>query len=772
MLGVRRPLGVAACLLVIIIALSALRIPEDYLGIFRACDEADTMLNNRQYCEFSGEIYHKEIKTGGQTVYYLRDATLSNGNVIFSQVSFFLSVESDEIPLFSNVSGTGEVYCLKKAANEGNFDEKKYYNSLGLICGIKKCSINEIGLSPLSHLDALYRLRRRVAILYEKLLPSEESGLLSAIALGDKAQLDSQVKDMFLGAGIVHILAVSGLHISLICMSLFSMMRRLGLGYGISGGCSCGIAIIYVIMAGMSVSSLRACGMFLIYMFAEILGESYDMATALGLMAIIILMINPCYIINSGFIFSFGAVFAVSFVARPIAEMYLQFEKANRESKVAVKGIGILHDKNVLLNIKSKVVQSMLFSVSVTLGTLPLSCYFNYQVPLLGVLLNIILIPFLPVLLGCGLLGGFLGCICYEIGEILIYPCHLILFSYEWAASQANKVSEAVLICGRPSIWKMILYSTLQIIIIATMNRLFFDKEYPVDLRRSAYFARLGCTVTASLLLSLMLLIPAKKSFEVDILDVGQGDGIYICTPEGVSFFIDGGSSDVKEVGKYRILPFLKYKGVGNIRYWFVTHSDKDHVSGLVEIIESGYSVDNIVFAKNAVEGDYFEELKDAALNNNINICYMSQGDNCGTQRLKLSCLYPKYQPTAGDDEDANAMSLVLLMGYDTDYDNNYYESEDTVGLFTGDIGSNQEKNLVESYARTLSRVDFIKVAHHGSKYSNCVSLVESLGDCEAYISCGYNNSYGHPHKETLERFSEADIIVHRTDMQGQLKIK
>ena len=83
------------------------------------------------------------------------------------------------------------------------------------------------------------------------------------------------------------------------------------------------------------------------------------------------------------------------------------------------------------------------------------------------------------------------------------------------------------------------------------------------------------------MLFLLFLLFPQKKSFEIDFLDVGQGDGIYLCTGGGTSMFIDGGSTDVKQVGKYRILPFLKAKGVSEISYWFVSHTDTDHVSGL-----------------------------------------------------------------------------------------------------------------------------------------------------------------------------------------------
>ncbi|MCF0185648.1 MAG: DNA internalization-related competence protein ComEC/Rec2 [Bacteroidaceae bacterium] len=781
---VKRPLGGFACVLVMIIALSAFCIPEDILGVRRPFALAESFLTDGEMLDFEGFVYHKENKAGGQVIYYLRDATLSNGKASLSQVSFFISLNDDRIPIFSKVCGSGKTYCFGSARNEGNFDEKNYYYSLGLVCGVKKCQVDEILPGQFSWLDGLYGIRKSVAEVYLNILPSEESGLLSAIALGEKSDLDAKVKDMFLGAGIVHILAVSGLHISLICMGLYRILKGRGFSFAVSGGLASFVAVMYVIMAGMSVSSLRAGGMFLIYMLSQVLGENYDMATSLGVMAILLLVKNPMYITNTGFVFSFCAMASVLFVARPLGKMYSEYADLRKESKVLTLGLNAKHQVSLKDRALKGIFSSLIFSFGITLGMLGVTCYLNYQFPVVSVGLNFLLLPFLPALLGFGLAGGITGCFWSGFGEILLMPCHVILYTYEWIADKASLMPGAVMICGKPTLCRAVIYTVLQILLVRIVSEKRLNPLKAVMAAKNEAKNRLVFTVIMMTALTLIVLIPSRTHFEVDVLDVGQGDGIFIRSDEGVNFFIDGGSTNEKQVGKYRILPFLKYKGAGKIDYWFVTHTDEDHVSGLIELLNSGYRVKNIVLSPEAELGDSFELLIQAAEDTGCEISVMKEGDFCGTKSLKFVCLGPEAGcesylgagevTVKGGEEiaegDANASSLVLMMGYDSDRDKSFFAKEDEVWLFTGDIGSDQEKKLVLSYGEALSKVDCLKVAHHGSRYSSCNEFLEAVGGGKALISCGERNSYGHPHQAVLERLAETGFEIRRTDKEGQLK--
>jgi competence protein ComEC len=257
-------------------------------------------------------------------------------------------------------------------------------------------------------------------------------------------------------------------------------------------------------------------------------------------------------------------------------------------------------------------------------------------------------------------------------------------------------------------------------------------------------------------------LIPRNGSFEIDILDVGQGDGIYIDSGDGVLFFIDGGSTSSESVGQYTLLPFLKYKGADSIDYWFVSHMDEDHVSGVLELLEYGYRIENIVLSSEIPEGETLSQLLTLAELNSTNIIYMKQGDICGSGHLSFTCVYP-YKGMVSDD--VNDLSLCLLMNYDRNADGRYEYS----AFFGGDIAAEQEKAIVAS--GLVGHVNLLKVSHHGSRFSSDSTFLEVLSPNVAVISCAKVNSYGHPSAEAIERLETAVGYIYYTMNSGRIRV-
>ena len=269
---------------------------------------------------------------------------------------------------------------------------------------------------------------------------------------------------------------------------------------------------------------------------------------------------------------------------------------------------------------------------------------------------------------------------------------------------------------------------------------------------------------------------------ELAVLDVGQGDGIYLRTSDGQDIFIDGGSTSISKVGTYRILPFLKCKGVKEIDYWFVSHADKDHVSGLQEILMDGYCVKNLVFSDAVIMDETYEELMTLAEHVGTEVVHMGYLDCLHMRETKITSVFP-YEGFS--TEDKNAASLVL-----------YYEDGAFDGLFTGDIGTEEEAWIAEHCSEWLqasvnnttkeqvsgaadrnslcerTEIDFYKVAHHGSRYSNGEEILEILKPEVAVISCGVNNQYGHPHGDTLARLENAGCEVWNTAESGQVTLE
>lgn len=253
----------------------------------------------------------------------------------------------------------------------------------------------------------------------------------------------------------------------------------------------------------------------------------------------------------------------------------------------------------------------------------------------------------------------------------------------------------------------------------------------------------------------LLLIHPAGK-MQLTFLDVGQGDCIYIENTNGNCYLVDGGSSSVKEVGKYRILPFLKYQGVSHLEAVFITHPDEDHCNGIRELILSGRKegilIKHLVLPDIAYEAKNqpYQELEKLAKGAEIPVFYMSRGQKITDGRLTLTCLYPDKGEAC---EEANEYSIVLEVHYA------HFRA-----MLTGDVEGRGEQKLLQYLQKEPEdeRLTVLKAAHHGSGYSTSDELLDSRMPAYAAISCGRNNSYGHPHKELLERLKahHAEVLI------------
>ena len=337
------------------------------------------------------------------------------------------------------------------------------------------------------------------------------------------------------------------------------------------------------------------------------------------------------------------------------------------------------------------------------------------------------------------------------------------------------------------------------------------------------------CLIICGVMLSASVLFITSNhnydDFEMDMVDVGQGDGILVVGDN--NYFFDGGSTDVKNVGTYRILPFLKYKGIDHIDYWFVSHVDSDHISGLIEALDAGYSISNIVVDKYMLDEDNYRDIENLANDNDVNVIVMKKGDVVAEDNLKLLCVF------AGSDEidDINGNSLGILgeyieedrnvkffiggdmtvdsekcllgnvlerggdsLGYDTSAssgDSLHHNSlTNSVDSCYGDTYKNSRNSLYKGDSKSfdglleyptnasrddlrdmLSDVDILKLSHHGSKSSSSEEFLKMLSPKISLISAGVNNRYHHPSKEVVSRLDELGIPHMCTQDYGRLHL-
>jgi competence protein ComEC len=612
----------------------------------------------------------------------------------------------------------------------------------------------------------------------------------------------------------------------MIGMGLYRFLRKRGSGFLGSFLAATPVIFLYAVMTGNSVSTQRAVGMLVFAMLAAVFGRTYDPLNALGGMVLILLWQNPFWLWYSGFQLSVCAIFGVTLVGN-----YLQVEEeeasevgsartfaqglasvgakfglcgvAGTQAAGTVASQAVTHGTEANLGRESeramqrrgsratKLMNKLYMAAAIWMTSLPLVAYYYYEVPTYAVLLNMLILPLLPALFFFGLVGGLVGCVWLSAAKILLYPCNIILSIYDFLATACLNLPLSRIIVGSPSIVRMLfVYFVLAAAVIVWRKG------------RHGHFRRwIGIAVVL-----LVFFWPQQKEFEVDVLDVGQGDGIYLCSENGVSMFIDGGSSNIGSVGTYRILPYLKSKGITHITYWFVSHADSDHISGLEEVIESGYRIDYLVVAKAAVsdavvasgtadtvdvsvtELSDMDALVALASSYQIQILTIQENDTFVFNGDTLTCLYPAADTKS---EDKNDLSLVLL-----------YENENFSALFTGDISSDVEQKLlnneairalgtgekagaskaglseIESSETGLSEVgfsevgiDFYKAAHHGSRYSNSSEFLEALMPKIAAISCSSTNNYGHPSVEAVSHMEAVGAEVYYTMKSGQIKV-
>lgn len=673
---------------------------------------------------------------------------------------------------------TGQISALEPARNPGNFNARSYYEARGILCAVKNADLisSVKGRNPVDRFRSfLYVLRSRMTETYTRALPGEEGGLLASMTLGSREELSEEARGLFQKAGLIHLMAVSGTHIQVVASRLYKKLKKKGVGLFLSGLLAGLAALFYGALCGNSLSTDRAVGMFLLLVLGDILGRAYDTLTGLGLLAVLLLLRQPAAIEDTGFIFSFSAVLVMVLFQNPLARAYQSFCKNRYERKYRRK-VG----ERFLLSLPEQAALRFLSALGFQLATLPLMAYLFYEIPVYVFLLNLLVLPLFPLLLILGLAGGLILSLLPL--DFLLWPCHLILYLYEWTADLSQRMPGGRLIVGKPALALISLYYLILMALTHSIQR-------KIDPPR----------VLALLALSFLLIARLPEPCHVDMLDVGQGDGILIHDRKGGNLMVDGGSSDVNKVGTYRILPYLKEEGIRSLDSWVISHTDNDHISGMKEVIESGYPLGQIIIAKGMPRDESWEEIAELAEAHEIPVREVSPGDCLVMGDSRLTFLYPEGESVdeCGGDSSKKAAgeaskktsggSSKKLSGDSSkesseDADKNalclsfWLETGDACGIFTGDLPMESENEIMETeFFSDLIRdrnLTFIKIGHHGSATSSAEDWLDALNPETALISAGQNNRYGHPSKETIERLDDRNIPWHLTSQEGMIRVE
>lgn len=749
----------------------------------------------------------------------------------------------------------GTLKNFQQPTNPGQFNAPFYYQILRISFRLNQAEIQVKSDRFYKIAEGLYQLRRKAGSKVDALLPEQEASVMKTMLLGEKGILDEEIKGLYQRNGIAHILAISGLHISMIGMGLYQLLRRAGLKIKLSAILASMIIVLYGMMTGFAVSAIRAIAMFLLQMLAQILGRTYDRITALAVAAVLVLVEQPLYLFHSGFQFSFLCVLGISLILPVLGNV--------RKGKKLFEGVALMA------------------------VTLPVYLGVFYQIPVYSMFLNFIVLPMMSILMGAGIVMILAAFLCTPLAIPAAWLITGILMVYERLGLFTEKLPHHYWTPGCPAKWQLAVYVAV-LIIIAALGRtkrkavlyqrdcihkgcihrrggctkeilqedppchevLQYEKsqyersqhgmaqynipryevsqyEIPQYEMQNKRIRRIAChggkwistygipvgICWGFLLLGVVILTwRFRPELQVTFLDVGQGDCIFLQTENGDSYLTDGGSSSVSKVGKYRMIPFLKYQGASQIKAVFVSHADSDHCNGIAELLEQaeleGIRVENLVLTDIADEcrSEGYEELVELAGQNGITVQLLHEGQQLQDGELLFQCLHPSKGYRA---EDLNETSMVLLVTY-----------REFSMLLTGDVQGAGEEHLTQELQdwkepgvtqmqdvirisgeeesmeeqsiederieeqieekrpqnkmganHTETELTILKVAHHGSKNSTSEEFLKAANPKLAIISCGEGNRYGHPHEETLERLEKVDIPWFCTKDYGAITV-
>jgi competence protein ComEC len=575
----------------------------------------------------------------------------------------------------------------------------------------------------------LDRFRDRFAEVPGKILQSPYSDLLGSMIFGTKVvKPPEEIGEAFRRTGTVHLLVASGLHLSILMGSLLALLKFLSIPGRIGPIVSAAFGLLYVLMVGAGASVVRAFIMACMTVLAGAIGREKDALSALCLAALILLILNPSNLFKIGFQLSFAATFALLYVA-PIIEEKLP-EKLPRLIRIPLS-----------------------VSIAPFLLTMPIILYYFSQFSVVSVLVNALIISWVGYTIILGFCAVSLGAIFTPLAHIFSGALFLFLAALKNIVCFFANLPFAAFFIKPPSLLLVFgYYAGLAAVLHMIKNK----ESFKFNKSRFLIVSLMVASVVVWHVATLSGSGIAGDVLKITMIDVGQGDSIFVSTPSGKKILIDGGD---KYGGRRYVFPFLRSAGVNRLDMVILTHPHGDHIGGLPEVLRK-IKVDLVLDSGQEYESSYYKNFLNLVEKNRIKYRVTRIGDVLDFgDGVKAGILGPSAPLFEGTNSDPNNNSIVMRLIY-----GNFSM------LFVGDLEKEGEERLIESGANLDS--DILKVGHHGSKTSSGLNFLGMVKPEMAVISVGAKNKFGHPAEQTIERLEEAGTKIFRTDKCGTIVIK
>lgn len=635
--------------------------------------------------------------------------------------------EVEKLSVGSTCKMRGELKEPQPPRNPNAFHYAEYlrHENIFWIFAIKNIDIRQC-VQKESPLFFLQNIRKTGIQYIHANFPPDTAPLAAALVFGDRMLIEQDLITAYQRLGIVHLLAISGLHVGMLIGMLFYAGIRLHISRKKVTNLLIAFLPLYMILTGGAPSVIRACFvMLLALLLSRIQHNNLVPMDILSIVMSLYVFWQPYVIFDVGFQLSFLVTFSL-LLSTPIIAKY------------TLKPIRLL------------VVTSLISQ----LASIPILLYHFYEFSLTSVLVNVFYIPLFSIIITPVLLVLYL--LHLMMGNTLI-P---LLSFLDFCLSIMNHLTVALssfsfntLVLGRPTFSMTLLYC--------------FGIPYSLyRWEKAKTYKQMVMAFLIPIILVTLQFVTGKVTphGEVVMIDVGQGDSILIKLPfnKGTYLIDTGGALQFPseewekrknpfEVGEDVLLPFLKSKGIMKLDKLILTHGDMDHIGGAPAILWN-LNVQEVVLPLVEEKAELENDIIAICKAKDIPVHYGTKGDEWSVDHYSFAVM----SPGANEHMERNDQSLVV-----------YSVLGGKSWLFTGDLESEGERRLVSSYPKLTA--DVLKVGHHGSKTSTSEEFLLQIRPKIALISAGENNRFGHPHPEVTERLEHEKIRILRTDQQGAI---